>query len=334
MKAYAISQYGDADYFNEIERAKPELKPGHVLIKVAATSVNPVDTKIRAGGRAMCPELPAVLHMDVAGEVEAVGSGVSDFKPGDQVYGCAGGLKTIAGEDLNGALADYMLADADLIAHKPDGVPLQQAAALPLVTITAWEGLLDRARVQPGQKVLIHAGTGGVGHIGIQLAKYAGAEVFATVSSEQKAKIAKELGADATINYRQQSVSDYVAEHTDGNGFDVVFDTVGGDNLQRSFEAATVNGTVVTILASNQHDLTPMHVKGLSLHVVFMLIPMLYQRGRAEHARILREAAILVDQGKLRPLIDEQTFGFAEAGAAHRKLEAGQALGKIVLVHQ
>ena len=331
MKAQAITEYGSPDYFTEIDLPTPNIKPDHVLIRVAATSVNPVDTKIRSGGRAMCPDLPAVLHMDVAGTIEQVGAGVSTFKSGDEVYGCCGGLKTVAGENLGGALADYMLADAALIAHKPTSLSFSEAAAMPLVTITAWEALIQRAKVGPRQNVLVHAGTGGVGHIGIQVAKWAGAKVFATVSSERKATIARDLGADVTINYRDTSVVDYVAEHTDGRGFDVVFDTVGGTNLDRAFEATAVNGTVVTILASSQHDLTPMHNKGLSLHVVFMLIPMLYHKGREIHGRILGEVAKLVDSGAIKPLIDPQVFSFAEAGTAHRKLAAGEAFGKIVL---
>lgn len=334
MKAYAISQYGEADYFSEIELPKPALRDGHVLIRVAASSVNPVDTKIRAGGRAMCPDLPAVLHMDVSGTVEAVGPGVTAFQPGDQVYGCAGGLKTIAGEDLPGALADYMLADADLIAMKPASLSLEQAAALPLVTITAWEGLLQRADIRAGDKVLVHGGTGGVGHIGVQLAKHAGAEVYCTVSSEEKARIARDLGADVTIDYNRYRVQDYVERFTAGCGFDLVFDTVGGVNLEHSIEAARVNGCVVSILTAGEHELSGLHAKGLTLHTVFMLIPMLYGQGRDKHGEILRAAADLVDRGELRPLIDPSHFSFAQAADAHRKLAAGKVLGKLVLTHR
>ncbi|MCB1811304.1 MAG: zinc-binding dehydrogenase, partial [Candidatus Competibacteraceae bacterium] len=167
----------------------------------------------------------AVLHMDVAGTITAVADDVSSFRPGDQVYGCAGGLKTVAGENLGGALAEFMLADANLIAHKPGNLSLPEAAALPLVTITAWEGLHLRAGLQAGQRVLIHAGTGGVGHIALQLAKQAGAQVYTTVSSQAKANLARQLGADVVINYRTTAVADYVAKHTAGAGFDLVMDT-------------------------------------------------------------------------------------------------------------
>ena len=334
MQAYAITQYGEPEYFTPIEVAKPAIKPGHLLIKVAATSVNPVDTKIRAGGRAMCPDLPAVLHMDVAGTVAEVGEGVTAFKEGDEVYGCSGGVKTVAGENLGGALGDYILVDADLIALKPKSLSLFESAALPLVTITAWEALIDRCKTQLGQTVLVHAATGGVGHIGIQLAKAAGATVFTTASTEQKTKLAHELGADVVINYRQQSVDDYVAEHTAGQGFDVVLDTIGGETLANSCIAAKVNGTVATIQGGGgTHDLGIAHFKNLTLHLILMLVPVLYERGRAAHGEILRKAATLVDDGKLKPLIDSQAFTFAEVADAHRKLTAGQAIGKIVLRH-
>ncbi len=331
MKAIALTQYGSVDGFAPIELPEPRVKPGHLLVRVAATSVNPVDTKIRAGGRAMCPDTPAVLHMDVAGTVEAVGDGIEGFEPGDEVYGCAGGLKTVAGENLACALAELMCVDAGLMAPKPNSLALHEAAALPLVTITAWEALFDRARIEAGKTVLVHAASGGVGHVGVQLAKHAGAKVYTTVSSEEKANIARELGAEGVINYREQSVAEYCEAHTGGRGFDVVLDTVGGDNLARSFEAARVGGTVVTILAAGNHDLTPVHMKGLSLHAVFMLLPMLYDAGRSAHGEILRAAAQLVDEGELRPLIDEQIFTVDEVGAAHTKLERGAAIGKIVV---
>lgn len=331
MKAYPVTHYGPPDAFTEMQIPDPMPGQGQVLIRVAATSVNPVDTKIRAGGMPMCPDPPAVLHMDVSGTVVALGEGVEDFSEGDPVYGCAGGLKTVTGQVLGGALAEYMVADTRLLARAPASLALAEAAALPLVTITAWEALIDRARVAPEQPVLIHAGTGGVGHVAIQLARWAGAKVYTTVSSEEKARIARELGAAVVINYRETPVADYVAEHTAGEGFPVVLDTVGGDNLQRSLEAAAVNGTVCTILARGQHDLTLAHGKGLSLHAIFMLIPMLYHRQREAHGKILTVAADLVNRGHLRPLIDPERFSFAQAEAAHRKLEEGRAVGKILL---
>lgn len=327
MKALVIEQFGNSSVFKETDLTIPDVLPNHVLIQVAATSINPVDYKIRQGGVAdIAPDFPAVLHGDVAGTIAAVGAGVNQFRIGDEVYACAGGVK-----GLGGALAEYMLADVHLVAHKPKSLTMEEAAALPLVSITAWEGLIDRAKIQPGQKVLVYGATGGVGHIGVQLAKWAGATVYALVSSDEKAAIAHQLGADITINYRQQSVEDFVAEHTDGQGFDVVFDTVGNDNLQNAFKSAKLNGTVVSIVSLSQQDLTLLHVKGLTLHLVFMLIPMLFNVNRTHHGKILSKLAQIVDEGKIRPLLDSRTYSMAEIASAHQYAESGQAIGKVVL---
>lgn len=325
MKAFAIKEFGEPNIFQVVDLPKPELLPHHVLIKVAATSVNPVDLKIRQGAVVnIAPDFPAVLHGDVAGVVEAVGKNVDKFKVGDEVYGCAGGVK-----GSSGALAEYMLADANLIAHKPKSIGMKDVAALPLVSITAWEGLIDRAKVQSGQKVLIYGGTGGVGHLAVQLAKWVGAEVYATVSSPKKAAIALKLGADVTIDYRKTSVEEFVEKYTVGNGFDIVFDTVGNDNLQNAFKAAKLNGTVVSTVSLSQQDLTLLHVKGLTLHLVYMLLPMLTGIDRAHHGKILNKIADLVDAGQIRPLID-RNFTFLEVATAHAYLESG-VIGKVVL---
>lgn len=327
MKAFVIEHFGAPDSFHLADLPKPELLPNHVLIKVAATSINRVDTMIRQGVVAdIAPDFPAVLHGDVAGVIEAVGNNVNAFKVGNEVYGCAGGVK-----GTGGALAEYMLADSNLIAHKPKSLTMAEAAALPLVSITAWEGLIDRAQVQSGQKVLVYGGTGGVGHLGIQLAKWAGAEVYATVSSEEKAAIALTLGADVPINYTDTTTEEFVAQYTDGKGFDLVFDTVGNDNLQHAFQAVKLNGTVVSTVSTSQQDLSLMHAKGLTLHLVYMLLPMLSGINRSNHGKILVKLAELVDQGQIRPLLDDKTFTFSEVAAAHAHLESGQAIGKIVL---
>lgn len=161
MKAIVIKEFGTPDVFHEVEVAIPSIAPDRVLIRVAATSINPADTKIRQGVVSdIAPDFPAVLHGDVAGVVEAVGKRVAKFKVGDEVYGCAGGVK-----GTSGALAEYMLADPHLIAHKPKSLTMKEASALPLVSITAWSGLIDRAKIQADRKVLIYGGTGGVGHL-------------------------------------------------------------------------------------------------------------------------------------------------------------------------
>ena len=333
MKAYQVHEYNENARFVAAEVERPQLKPGHVLIEVKATSLNPVDHKILVEEMPINPTLPAILHMDVAGVVSAVADDVSGFSVGDEVYGCAGGIQVAEGK-IEGALADYMLADSRLIAHKPKSLDFAEAAALPLVSITAWEALHDRVELQKGEHVLIHAATGGVGHIAIQLAKQIGAKVATTVSGGEKAEIAKGLGADEVINYREESVTDYVQRLTDGKGFDVVFDTVGGPNLDKSLEAAKVWGQVVSIIGRNQHDLSPMHVKGLSLHLVFMLLQMLTGINRSHHQYILSELAKLVDEGNVKPLIHSQRFAFSEANEAHALFTSNRHLGKIVLVNE
>ncbi len=175
MKAIVLHEHGGPELFRVEEVANPELRSGHILIKVAASSVNPVDFKIRQGLIPIGPDLPGILHGDMAGVVEEVDEEVDGFVPGDEVYGCVGGFK-----DLPGVLADYALADARLLAKKPADLSMTEAAALPLVTITAWNALMDRAKVSKGQKVLVHAAAGGVGHVGLQLAKASGAEVHVT----------------------------------------------------------------------------------------------------------------------------------------------------------
>ncbi len=326
MKAMILNEYGDSAQFQSAELAQPEAKAGHVLVRIAATSVNTVDTMIRQMGPdlPLSPALPAVLGMDFAGTVEAVGEGVTQFAPGDEVYGCAGGLA-----DLQGTLAEYMVADARLIAHKPKTLSMREAAALPLVAITAYEGL-QRAQARSGQKVLVHGGTGGVGHVAVQLAKHLGAHVYATCSSDKQAAVIEQYGATA-INYKTEQVADYVAKHTDGAGFDVVFDSVGGANMANSFEAAALNGQVATTVALVELDLSVAHFKGLSLHVVFMLIPMLYDHKREVHGAILTKLAEIADAGALQPLLDEKLFGLEDVGQAYERLTSGQAMGKVVV---
>ncbi|MDO6460500.1 zinc-dependent alcohol dehydrogenase family protein [Granulosicoccaceae sp. 1_MG-2023] len=326
MKAMVLKQYGPEAAFEQTEMAAPSAQPGQVIVRIAATSINTIDTMIRQMGKdlPLSPDLPAVLGMDFAGTIESVGEGVSGFAPGDEVYGCAGGLA-----DLQGALAELMPADARLIAHKPKSLSMREAAALPLVGITAVEGL-QRAGVKPGQKVLVHGGTGGVGHLAVQLAKHYGADVYSTASGEKAISIVEGYGA-TPIDYRTETVADYVAAHTDGAGFDVVFDTVGGANLSNSFDAAALNGHVSTTVALLELDLTPAHFKGLSIHVVFMLIPMLHNHQRDAHGKILAELAQIVDQGGVKPLLDEQQFSLSEAGKAYDRLTSGQAIGKVVV---
>jgi NADPH2:quinone reductase len=325
MKAQLLQTYGDTPDFRLTDIDVPAVKPGHVLVRVVATSVNPIDIKIRKMRPPFAPALPAILGMDVAGTVEAVGEGLSGFKPGDEVFGCAGGLA-----DMPGALAEYMLADATLLALKPANLTMAQAAALPLVTITAWDALFDRARIKAGQFVLIHAGTGGVGHVAVQLAKSCGARVAATVSSAEKAELAQSLGADEIINYREEKPEEYVARLTGGRGFDVVFDTVGGANLDASFLAAGPSGVVVSTNTRSTHDLSALHAKALTLSVVFMLLPLITGQGRVRHGEIMAQVAALAQGDKLRPHLGG-VFPLADIAKAHDFLDSGRAVGKVVI---
>ena len=327
MKAMVLNQYGATAKFEQAQIDTPQALPGQVIVRVAATSVNTVDTMIRQTGAdlfPLSPELPAVLGMDFAGTIESVGAGVTSFTAGDEVYGCAGGLA-----DLQGALAEYIPADARLIAHKPKRLSMRESAALPLVGITAYEGLL-RAGASAGQTLLVHGGTGGVGHVAVQLGKHFGAKVFTTVSGDKAFDIVRGYGA-TPVDYKKAAVADYVAAHTDGAGFDVVFDSVGGANMANSFDAAALNGQVVTTVAMLELDLNPAHFKGLSIHVVFMLIPMLHDHHREAHGQILTKLATIVDEGALFPLLDEQRFNLNEVGLAYDRLTSGQATGKVVV---
>ena len=329
MRAMIIRKPGDYSVFEAADMPEPTAGKGQVRIKVKATSINPLELKIREGLVAAGPDYPAILNADVGGIIDQVGEGVSHFEVGDAVIGCAGGLK-----GNQGALADFMLADERLITHAPTNLALEEASVLPLVFMTAWTALVERCNIQNGEKVLIHGGTGGVGHVAIQLAKSRGAEVYTTVSSDEKAAIAKSLGADEVINYKKEAVEDYVQRLTDGKGFSVVFDTVGGKSLDDSFAAASIKGQVVSINTRSTHDLSLMHGKSLTLHVVFRALPLLTGLGiESERAR-LAALVQLVEKGQLKPLIAEKTFGIHQVADAHAYLDSGAAKGKILLTHQ
>src|ERR1700742_2352272 len=226
MHALVLNRYHGPLEMTELSRPRPS--QGQVLVRIAASGLNPLDTKIRAGSadHAKHP-LPLVLGIDMAGVVEAVGPGVTAFKAGDEVYGMTGGVGGI-----QGSLAQYAAVDANLLAHKPANLSMRETAALPLVTITAWEGLVDRDRISKGQTVLVQGGAGGIGHIAIQLARAYGATVWASGRAADAQTIA-DLGA-TPIDFEAETVDDYVAR-LGGGGFDVVFDTVGGASLDASF---------------------------------------------------------------------------------------------------
>lgn len=324
MRAQLLKAFGGPENFVLTHIPTPAIEPGKLLIRIAAASVNQIDIKIR-GGLPIGPDLPAILGADVAGVIEAVGAGVIGFAPGDEVYGCVGGVK-----GQGGTMAEYVLADARLVALKPGSLSMREAAALPLVAITAWDAL-ERSGVSAADHVLIHGGVGGVGHVAVQLAKSLGARVATTVPSAETGALAKSLGADEIINFREETPSAYTERLTAGRGFDVVIDTIGGDNLPNSFAALAYEGRIATTNTRTTQDLGLLHAKAASLHVVFMLLPMLRGPGRDRHGRILRSLTDLADSGKLRPLLDDSHFTLENAPDAHRRLESGKAHGKVVI---
>ena len=311
--------------FRLTEIVRPQAGPGQVLVRINASGVNPLDLKIAAGQAAHARQpLPAVLGIDLSGVVEAVGHGVTAFRKGDEVYGMTGGVG-----GLQGSLADYAAVDASLLALKPPNLSMREAAALPLIFITAWEGLVDRAHVAAGQKVLVHGGAGGIGHVAIQLARAFGAEVYATGSANSQPLIER-FGA-VPIDYAKESVEDYVGRHTQGRGFDIVFDTVGGTTLDASFNAVRRFGHVVSALGWGTHALAPLSFRAASYSGVFTLLPLLTREGRAHHGEILREATQLVEAGKVAPHLDPSRFTLATIADAHAAVRDRSAAGKVVV---
>jgi NADPH2:quinone reductase len=330
MKAILMTAAGGPDVLQLREIAKPELpSPHHVRVKLAAAGVNPLDTKLRAKPVYYPDKLPALLGCDGAGVVEETGSAVSRFKIGDEVYFCNGGIG-----DEPGCYAEYTTLHEDYCAAKPANLSLQDSAALPLVFITAWEALVERAHLLSGQTVLIHAGAGGVGHIAVQLARHIGARVAVTVSDESKAEMAKRFGAGKIIRYREQDFVREALNWTDGKGVDVVFDTVGGDTFLRSLNAAHVAGKVVSLLSTplSLADTQLARLRNLSLCYELMLTPQVMHQHdeRVRQRKILEQGAQLVEAGKLGILVTHR-LPLESAAEAHRMIEAGGMAGKIVL---
>jgi NADPH2:quinone reductase len=304
--------------------ALPKPGAGQVLVRIAADGITPLDTKIHAGQAAHARHpLPAILGMNLAGVVEAVGAGVTGFRRGDEVYGMTGGVG-----GLQGSLAQYAAVDAALLARKPANLPMREAASLPLNIITAWEGLVDRAAVHSGQTVLVHGGAGGVGHLAVQIARARGARLFATGSPKDKPYI-ESLGA-TFIDYTTP-VADYVGQHSSSRGFDLVYDTVGGAVLDASFNAVAQFGHVVSALGWGTHALAPLSFKAASYSGVFTLLPMLTGKGRAHHGEILREAAGLIEASKLATRIDPRRFTLETALDAYQALRDKTATARVVV---
>lgn len=323
MRALVLENY-NSDFTNS-QIDKPSPKAGEVLVKIIASGVNPIDNKIRTENAPYAtPVLPAVLGTDLAGIVEEVGENVANFNVGDEVYGLAGGVL-----GLQGTLAEYTAVDADLLAIKPKNLTMREAAAVPLNILTAWEGLVDSFTIKKGDKVLVHGGTGGVGHMAVQLAKILGAEVFSTVSPSKIATV-ETLGAKG-IDYTTSEVENYVAEFTNGKGFDVIYDTVGGATLDNSFKAVRHYGHISSCAAFGTHNLAIGSLRSANLHSVFVLYPMLSGEGRKHHGKVLKQVTQYIEDGKLKPIVDPRKFTLDNALEAHVAVSDGSANTKIVV---
>ena len=297
-----------------------------VLVTLNAAGVNPADVFFRQLGGYLATDQPFVLGHDGMGVVAAVGAGVTGFRAGDRVCFCNGGIG-----GTMGTYAEAAVVPAAQLALVPPEVDDLTAAALPLVAITAWESLYDRAALQPGEFVLIHGGAGGTGHMAVQLAALRGARVASTVSSAQKARLVEHLGAEVTFNYRQ---TDFVTEALGwSGGLQVAFDNAGAETLQRTCRAMAPYGRLVTLmgLPGDDADLTAYNLN-LTLHAVMMLTPMwkgLTDRLAAQ-AAILRHALALVAAGSLT-VHHAETFALSDVARAQAYLESGQAVGKVTL---
>ncbi|MFI9375284.1 NADP-dependent oxidoreductase [Streptomyces parvulus] len=308
MRAMSQDVLGGPEVLKEVRPERPEPRPNEVLVRVRAAGVNPTDWKHRANG-GFLGEPPFVLGWDVSGTVEAVGIGVAAFAPGDEVFGM---LSYPFG---HGSHAEYVTAPARAFTHKPAGIDHVQAGALPLVSLTAWQALVERADLRPGQRVLIHAAAGGVGHVAVQIAKARGAHVIGTASAG-KHEFLRSLGADETVDYRETDFAEAVKD------VDVVLDTIGGDTALRSLRVLRPGGVVVSIIPVGSDEFFE-EAGRLGVRAVRMLV----DADRAD----MRSVAELVEAGKLRATV-EKTFPLAEAAQAHALGETGRTTGKIVLV--
>ncbi len=329
MKAILMTAIGDSDVLNEQEIAEPTLtKATEIKVRLHAAGVNPVDTKIRKGGL-LYPnaQLPAVLGCDGAGEVVEIGESVTNFKIGDKVWFCNGGL----GRE-QGNYAEFTVIEQRWASVMPQSISFENAAAAPLVLITAWGALFERGLLQAGQTVLIHAGAGGVGHVAIQLAKIAGSRVIATVSSNEKADFVKSLGADDIIFYNQTNVAQKINDLTNNRGADLVLDTVGIDVFKASIPCTAHFGQLVTLLDASNLDLNEARMRNLSIGFELMLTPMLrdLDSERTKHVSLLKKCAEYIDAGKLKIHVSH-VFRLSESKAAHDLIELGHTMGKIVL---
>jgi NADPH2:quinone reductase len=316
MKAITLNSFGGPDAFELCDVPKPVPGAGQVLVRVHATSINPLDYQVRRGDYPDLVQLPAITGHDVSGVVEAIGAGVTAFAPGDEVWYTP---QIFHGP---GSYAEYHVADEHIIARKPAALSHLEAASLSLVGGTVWEALVVRAALRVGESILIHGGAGGVGHVAIQVAKAMGARVLTTVRPANFA-FARSMGADVVIDYKSEDYVEAVMRETGGHGVDVVFDTIGGDTLSRTPDALAQLGRVVTIVDSAQpQNLIQAWGKNASYHFVFTR----QNRGK------LDELSALVERGQLRPHVGA-TYALADIPLAHARLESADngLRGKIAI---
>jgi NADPH:quinone reductase-like Zn-dependent oxidoreductase len=304
MKAAVFKDYEGAIEISDV--AIPKLTANSVIIDVHAASLNPIDNIVRAGyAKDLIPlTFPHVMGYDVSGIITAIGDDVTGFKVGDAVF-------ARAHQEDAGALARVARVQASALAHKPESISHLEAASIPLTGLTAWQALVDKAGLKEGQKVLIHAGSGGVGTLAIQIAKDLGAFVATTVSA-RNADLVTSLGADLVIDYKEQDFTDIVAD------YDVVFDMSGGEVIQSSFKVLKKGGHLVSIKGQDTDDLAAKY--GVSFDWFFM----------SPNGMQLTKLADMITKGTLKPVIDS-TFAFADVAKAYAKLDEGHAVGKIVI---
>jgi NADPH:quinone reductase-like Zn-dependent oxidoreductase len=309
MKAIRIHNYGGPEVLKYEDAPRPKPQAGEVLIRIHAAGVNPIDWKVREGhAKEFLPhKFPLILGWDLSGVVEEVGPGpaaAGRFKIGDEVYSCPDPTR-------NGAYADYIVVRESQLALKPKSLHHIRAATVPLAALTAWHALFDTAQLQPGQRVLIHAGSGGVGHLAVQLAKWKGAYVFATASTKNQ-DLLRKLGVDEPIDYTQQRFEDVA------RNIDIVLDTIGGDTQERSWSVLKKGGDLVSLVQPPSEE----KAKELGVRAVFV--------GGQPNGAQLAEIAKIIDSGKLAPVID-RIFPLSEARRAHELSQSGHTRGKIAL---
>lgn len=304
MRAVVVEQWGGPENLVEREVERPEPGLNEVLVRVHAAGVNPVDWKTRASGGLIAWGDVPVVGWDVSGTVEAVGPGVGIFRPGDEVFGMPLFPRQV------GAYAEYVVAPARHLAPKPASLTHVEAAALPLAALTAWQALVDAAGVRPGERVLVHAAAGGVGHLAVQIAKARGAYVIGTASAA-KHDLVRELGADEVVDYRTNRFEDAVSD------VDVVLDGLGGETAERSLTVLRDGGRLITLPGPDD-----VPAAGDGVRADWVLV-------EPDHLG-LREIAALVERGELRPVVDT-VLPLGEAAKAHAIGERGRTTGKIVL---